>query len=184
MKRLHLFLALGLATASATAAASDSMSLNAFKSHVLPVLVQVDSAGKVTDVASSSRLSPQFDRLLRSSLDEMISKPATKHGHPIASQFVINLALNVTPRDDGEYDASFAYVSANPVPSGQWYWEHQDGHRLALINRNSLRQWQRPMRNFPSNSSWHSYSTPRTFNSAPQQPQTASHAAASQAHGK
>lgn len=143
MKRLHapLLLGLGLLGATASVGAADSWSLNAFKPHVLPVLVQVDSRGKVTDVSSSTRLSPKFDRLLRRSLDEMINKPAMDHGHPIASQFVINLALAVTPRGGGDYDARFTYVSASPVPSGQWYWSHEDGHRLALINRDGLDRW-------------------------------------------
>lgn len=141
MKRSQLCLALGLLVASASAFAADSWSLNAFKPHVLPVLVHVDARGKVTEVSSSTRLSPAFDRLLRSSLDDMIKKPAMDHDRPVASQFVINLALNVTPRDSGDYEASFAYVSAKPVPSGSWYWSHEDGYRLALINRDGLDRW-------------------------------------------
>ncbi|MCW8808303.1 MAG: hypothetical protein OQK79_09355 [Rhodanobacter sp.] len=144
MKRFQTYMALGLLAVSASAAATDSWSLNAFKSRVLPVLVQVDASGKVTNVSPSTELSPRFGRLLHSSLDEMISKPAMVHGRPTASQFVINLDLQVTPRDDGHYDAKFAYVSASPVPAGSWYWSHEDGHRLALISRDSLEHWHRP----------------------------------------
>lgn len=141
MKRFQISLALGFLAVGASVGATESMSLNAFKPHVLPVLVQVDSRGKVTNVSSSTALSPRFDRLLRSTLDEMISKPAMIHDRPTPSQFVINLALRVTPRDDGHYDAKFAYVSASPVPSGQWIWSHEDGHRLVLVSRDSQEHW-------------------------------------------
>lgn len=155
MKRFQTCLALGLLAVNASAGATDSMSLNAFKPHVLPVLVQVDSMGKVTSVSPSTALPPRLDRLLRGSLDEMISKPASFHGRPMASQFVINLALQVTPRDDGHYDAKFAYVSASPIPSGQWLWSHEDGHRLVLVSRDSLDSLER----------WHSprFNTGRDF---------------------
>lgn len=135
MKRLRLWLALGLLTASATAVSGGASGSDSAPPHILPVLVQVDSAGKVTDMSPSVRLSPKFDRMLRDSLDRMISKPATDHGRPISSQFVVNLAVDVVPRDDGDFDARFAYVSAKPVPSGHWYWYHREGQRLALANR-------------------------------------------------
>lgn len=154
MKRFSTCVALGLLATSAAAAANDSWSLNSFTPHVLPVLVQVNAKGKVTYVSPAIELSPKFDRLLRSSLDEMIHQPAIVHGHPIASQFVINLAIKATPRDDGHYDAKFAYVSVLPVPTGrQWIWSHDDGHRLVLIDQDSLQRWQPPRvntdRNFP-----------------------------------
>ncbi|MEP6898819.1 MAG: hypothetical protein ABI870_09835 [Rhodanobacter sp.] len=115
-----------------------SASLNEFTPKVMPVLVHVDARGNVTDVSSSTELSPRFDRLLRQNLDEMIDRPAIEHGHPVSSQFVINLALNVTPRKEGDYFANFRYVSASPVPNGSWYWVKIDGHRLALANRSGL----------------------------------------------
>ena len=138
MKRLQITLALGLLVAGMSSTSAESWSLNQFKPHVLPVLVQVNSAGKVTSVSPADKLTPAMDRLLRSSLDEMITGPAMDHGRPMASQFVMNLALATTPRDSGDYDARFAYVSTSPVPPGSWYWQHEDGHRLALINRNGL----------------------------------------------
>ncbi len=125
----------GIASAQFAAGARDP-SLNASTPKVIPVLVNVDRAGKVTSVSSSTRLEPRYDRLLRSNLDEMITKPAMDHGKPMSSQFVMNVALEVTPRPQGDYDARFVYVSANPVPPGSWYWNHIDGHRLALENRN------------------------------------------------
>ena len=65
----------------------------------------------------------------------MISRPAmNKHGNPMSSQFVLNLVLDSTPRDDGSYDAQFRYASTQPVPPGRWGWSHVDGHELALLD--------------------------------------------------
>lgn len=143
MKRFQQALVLGLFCISA-AAAADSIALNGFKPRFLPVLVQVNSHGKITSVSPSTELSPPFERLLRQSLNDMISKPAIIDGRPMASQFVINLALKVTPRKDGKYDARFAYVSAVPVPSGSWYWSHEDGVRLALESSSGINRRQPP----------------------------------------
>ena len=133
-----LFTAIVLLAGTGTAMAS-SVSLNGFTPKVLPVLVQVNARGKVTDASPAMKLSPRLARLLRENLDEMISQPAVdKHGRPISSQFVINLALQAVSRAEGEYDARFAYVSASPVPAGSWYWVHIDGHRLALASQRSL----------------------------------------------
>lgn len=137
MKRMCAFLLLGTLAAGHVALAT-SMSINHFTPRVLPVLVQVDSHGKVTDVSPSIELAPRYDRLLRQTLDEMITRPANNHGRPVASQFVINLGLQASPRPDGNYDAQFVYVSTSPVPPGSWYWVHIDGHRLALKSRNAF----------------------------------------------
>jgi len=133
MKRLCTLALVGsLIGGAGSAMAMSSQSINQFPTRVLPVLVQVDSQGKVTGVSPSDELPPRYARLLRQTLDEMITKPANDHGRPVASQFVMNLALQTSPREDGQYDARFVYVSVSPVPAGSWYWEHIDGHRLAL----------------------------------------------------
>ena len=129
----------GCLVLGSTAVRADNPSLNSFPTHVLPVLVQVNTHGKVTDVSPAVELTPHYQRLLRSTLDEMISRPASDHGKPVASQFVINLGLQAKPRDDGKYDVSFFYVAAQPVPAGHWIWQHEDGHRLALVNRDEIR---------------------------------------------
>jgi len=139
MKPTRIFVVSAVLAACSGAAFAESASLNQFKPHALPVLVQVDSHGKVTGASPAMDLSPKLTRLLRNNLDEMISRPAVdKHGRPISSQFVINLALQAAPRPDGRYDTRFAYVSMSPVPSGSWYWVHIDGHRLALANQHSF----------------------------------------------
>ncbi|NUR23693.1 hypothetical protein [Frateuria sp.] len=142
MKRYCVSLLLGLLAAGQGALATQ-MSINQFTPKVLPVLVQVDRHGKVTDVSPSVELAPRYDRLLRQTLDQMITRPANDHGRAVASQFVINLGLQASPRSDGNYDARFVYVSTSPVPPGQWYWVHIDGHRLALKSRNDFAPRQR-----------------------------------------
>lgn len=158
MKQLCVLTLLGLAIAGSSAVMATSQSLNEFTPKVLPVLVQVNSHGKVTAVSPSIELSPQFDRLLRQTVAELITRPANDHGHPVASQFVMNLALRTSPRPDGTYDARFAYVSTSPVPSGSWYWVHVDGHRLALMNRNAAR----PGHGFHANHEWDRWMPPNS----------------------
>lgn len=131
-------LALGALTIFSGVATAASGSLSEFTPKVLPVLVQVDAHGKVTGVSPATALSPKLDRLLRANLDEMINTPVIdKAGHPKSSQFIINLALQTSPRANGDYDMHFAYVSTSPVPSGSWYWVHTDDRRLALASQGS-----------------------------------------------
>lgn len=137
MKRYGALLLLGTLAAGQGALATSPMSINRFTPRVLPVLVQVDSHGKVTGVSPAIELAPRYDRLLRETLDQMITRPANDHGRPVASQFVINLGLQASARPDGKYDARFVYVSTSPVPAGSWYWEHIDGHRLALRSQSN-----------------------------------------------
>lgn len=166
MKKWGLSALLALLFASTGAGAMTSQSLNGFTPKVLPVLVQVDSHGKVTGVSPSIELAPRFDRLLRQTVDQLIARPASDHGRPVASQFVMNLTLRTSLRTDGAYDARFAYLSSVPVPSGSWYWVHVDGHRLALMSQGSARPgrvfrdqtWDRPL--------WRPHSTPRTTSPA------------------
>ncbi|MEO8747597.1 MAG: hypothetical protein ABI379_08070 [Rhodanobacter sp.] len=139
MKSLYA-MALCISVALGTnALAADSGSLNDFPPKVLPVLVQVNAHGKVTSASPSTELPPRLTRLLLENLNGWIAGPALVHGKPVSSQFIMNLALEVTPRPTGDYYANFAYVSTSPVPPGSWYWIHIDGHRLALANRNGFR---------------------------------------------
>lgn len=151
MKRMHTIAMAGLLAAGASTATATSLSLNEFTPGIMPVLVQVNARGHVTDVSPSQNLTPKLSRLLRQNIDELISKPATDHGHAVNSQFVINLALQASPLEDGNYSAQFAYVSSSPVPNGSWYWVKVDGHRLALANRNGFNRPQRTYFNDPRN---------------------------------
>ena len=142
MKRFR-FLAVGLfAAASSTAMASGSM--NDFPLKTLPVLVSVDAAGKITSASPAMELPPAIHRLLLTNLDEMVSGPAHWKGKAISSQCIINVALTTSPRDDGNFDAGFAYLSSQPVPIGRWHWVNLDGRRLMLANDDY------PRRTFPT----------------------------------
>jgi len=171
MKRLCAFVVLGTLAAGQGAAAT-SMSINQFTPRILPVLVQVNSHGKVTDVSPAVQLTPRYERLLRQTLDEMITKPANDHGRAVSSQFVMNLGLETSSRPDGNYDARFVYVSTSPVPPGSWYWVHIDGHRLALRSRTDMSPRQRFYQRPPG---YYWPSQPRIFNPPAQ---NASHGAA------
>jgi hypothetical protein len=138
MKRFSGMMLAGVLTVGGGAAMAANGSLNEFRARILPVLVHVNASGGITEVSPATHLTPQMNRLLRQNLDEMIAKPATEHGRPISSQVIINLALQATPRSEGDYLARFVYVSSSPVPAGSWYWVHIDGHRLALANRNDF----------------------------------------------
>ncbi|WP_158886256.1 hypothetical protein [Rhodanobacter sp. L36] len=143
MKRFPMMAVAALLVTGANVAMASSGSLTEFKPRYLPVLVQVNAKGQVTDASPAVELSPVINRLMRKNLDEMIAKPATYKGRAVSSQFVINLALQVTPRSEGDYVARFGYVSTSPVPNGSWYWVNINGHRLALANRDDFGRGQR-----------------------------------------
>lgn len=152
---------------SSSASADDTMSLNRFTHKVEPVLVRVDAHGKVTEASPAYALSAKMTRLLNANLGEMIRRPATdKHGKPISSQFIMNVALLAKPTDADNYDAHFTYVSAKPVPPGSWYWVHLDGDRLALASQGS-RYRQFPYRRLPVLHDRDGYRTDVRYNSQP-----------------
>ena len=132
MKRLSILVLLGALTTAGSVAATGSFSLNQFNSQILPVLVQVNANGKVTRVSPSIRLRAQYERLLRKNIQEVVSGPAMERQKAVSSQFVMNVMLKAAPLNDGTYDAQFAYVSSQPIPSGPMHWVSLDGHRLAL----------------------------------------------------
>ena len=136
MKTFSLSVVFGLSCVIGNVAMA-SGSLNDFPQRILPVLVQVDAQGRITDASPAEKLSPQLTRLLNQNLDELIAAPAKVHGKAVSSQFVINLRMSATPREQGDYDFQFAYVSVSPVPSGSWYWVHEDGRRLSLASQGS-----------------------------------------------
>ena len=101
MKRFHRRLIGGVLLAMGPLAMASSVSLTSFPPRVMPVLVHVNSLGKVTEVQPSAQLSPRLQRLLASSLRQWISKPAMVDGHPVDSQSIVNVALHATPRRGG-----------------------------------------------------------------------------------
>lgn len=109
--------------------------------HVVPVLVSVDTQGKVTQADPAYKLRPSIKQVLHDTVQKMITKPAMHNGKPIRSQFVINLAMTTTSTHGG-YNATFKYVSSKPLPNGTWHWSHDQTGRLALANQNDLSQTQ------------------------------------------
>lgn len=134
MKRSHVVVLVGAwsALGGVAMASTSSGSLNPFPQRVLPVLVQVNAAGKVTSASPAIALEPQMSRLLSQNLNEMITKPAEARGRPIASQFILNLQIEAAKRPDGNYDAHFVSVSTQPVPAGNWHWVDIEGRMWAL----------------------------------------------------
>ncbi|RDJ00350.1 hypothetical protein DVT68_05995 [Dyella solisilvae] len=145
MKRSHVVMLVGALSVmgSAATASTTSGALNPFPQRVLPVLVQVNSSGKVTSASPALALEPKMSRLLSQNLSEMITKPAESQGRPVASQFILNLQLEATKRPDGRYDAHFVSVSTQPVPAGNWHWVDIEGRKLALAGPDGLTPLQR-----------------------------------------
>ena len=174
MKRFHRMLIGGVLLATGTFAMASSVSLTSFPPRVMPVFVHVNSLGKVTEVQPSTQLPPRLRRLLASNLRQWISKPAIVDGRPVDSYSIVNVALHATPRKDGKYDASFAFVSILPAPFASAYWSTKDGTQLALVeshagsplvdysNDYSSRSSAAPTSHFQQ-----SMASPRSFNPAP-----------------
>lgn len=110
MKRLYIptIIALLFVASVATAGDKPTASSTSPDQRVLPVLVHVNTKGKVTDVAPAIKLHSGLQSLLEKTLDKMITKPAhDAKGKPIVSQFIIKLAMHTTQRDDGQLNVSF-----------------------------------------------------------------------------
>jgi hypothetical protein len=138
MRTLTKTLILGASLACSGLASAGSWSIAQPKSRFLPVLIQVNEQGAITNVSPAEELPPRVDRLLRQNLDEMISGPAKLHHQAVASQAIITVALSATKRPSGDYSAHFAYVGKAPVPAGSWFWLHLDGNRLVLASQDRL----------------------------------------------
>lgn len=140
MKRCAVFALFALACLGAGTASAASGAHRKTAVRVIPVLVHVDRSGNVTDFSPAYKMRPSFKRLLGKTLKAMITHPAVHKGHPISSQFVLNLALVAVPGKDGTYAAKFDYVSSKPLPAGSWSWVQMDGGRLALQEANGTIQ--------------------------------------------
>lgn len=135
-----------IAAFAGTAMAS-SGSLVEFKPQVMPVLVQVDAHGRVTDVQPSFQLTPWSQKLLAQQLDAWVNGPATDNGHPVSSRFIVEVAMHTTQRKDGKYDASFVYVKSLPVPfGGAMHWNIINGGlEVALVEDGTGHtEWHQP----------------------------------------
>lgn len=136
MKRLRASLIACAIAAFAGTALASSGSLVEFKPRVMPVVVQVDAQGRVTDILPSEQLTPRLQKMLVNQLDAWIIKPATVKGHPVGSRFIVEVAMQAKPRKDGNYDASFVYVKSVAMPfAGAVHWNVINGGlELALVS--------------------------------------------------
>ena len=135
MKPLRASLIAFAIAAFAGAAMASSGSLVNFKPNVMPVVVQVNAQGRVTDILPSLQLAPWERQMLLKQLDAWIVKPAVVKGHPVASRFIIEVAMQTKPRKDGKYDAGFVYVRSLPLAyGGALHWNVINGGlELALV---------------------------------------------------
>jgi hypothetical protein len=136
-----------IAAFAGTAMAS-SGSLVEFKPRVMPVLVQVNANGRVTDIQPSFPLTPWSQKLLAQQLDAWIDRPATYKGRPVSSRFIVEVAMHTQSRKDGKYDASFVYVKSLPAPfGGSMHWNIIDGGlEVALVaDGTGHTQWRAPL---------------------------------------
>lgn len=137
MKRIHMLAVAGAIAAVGSTAMASNGSLTQFTPKVMPVLVHVNSHGKVTNISPSTPLPPQFAHMLESSIRGWISKPAVIHGRNVDSDMIINVAFKASPRGDGNYDAGFAYVSSSPTPYKSSHWVSKDGYQLGLVDNSA-----------------------------------------------
>ena len=136
MKPLRTSLiACAIAAVAGTALAS-SGSLVEFKPRIMPVVVQVNADGRVTDILPSEQLTPSWQRMLIEQLNAWIVKPATVKDRPVASRFIVEIAMQAKPRKDGKYDANFVYVKSLPLAfGGALHWEVVNGGmEFALVS--------------------------------------------------
>jgi hypothetical protein len=114
----------------------------------MPVLVQVNAHGRVTDIQPSLPLTPWSQKLLAQQLDAWIDQPATYKGRPIPSRFIVEVAMHTQSRKDGKYDASFVYVKSLPAPfGGAMHWNIINGGlEVALVaDGTGHTEWRAPL---------------------------------------
>lgn len=135
MKSLQVGLLGCVVAAFAGTAMASSGSLVEFTPRVMPVVVQVNAKGRVTDLLPSQQLAPWVREMLAEQIDAWIAGPAMDHGRPMASRFIMEVAMRVQPRKDGKYDANFVYVKSIPLAyGGALHWDVINGGlELALV---------------------------------------------------
>jgi hypothetical protein len=102
----------------------------------MPVVVQVNAQGHVTDILPSQQMEPWARQMLVKQIDAWIAEPAMNRGKATASRFIMEVAMRVQPRKDGKYDANFVYVKSMPLAyGGALHWDVINGGlELALVS--------------------------------------------------
>lgn len=129
MKRLTvgvvavLAMMLGGAALAGQSSVGEARQSTLFKAdgHVLPVLVAVDQAGKVTKVDTPISLSSAQQNNLKQVVSGMIKGPAKdKSGRAHASQLVMMFAINHSTDGSGNY--ALKYLRSKSEPVGEYHW--------------------------------------------------------------
>lgn len=117
--------------------------------RLLPVLVNVNTKGEVTDISPAYKVRPGFNHALRETLKKMVTKPAMVKGKPVRSQFVATFALIPTTSADGKSTVTLKYLKSQALPPDTWYWVHRKppNDQLALANQHA--QIMSPYSRFP-----------------------------------
>jgi hypothetical protein len=128
----------GLTMAGIGAGATDQPQISAKESPAsegqMGVVVSVDANGHVTHVQHVQKLPPEIEKLLRETLDKWITKPAIVNGRRADSAIFMNVVLRSKQRTDGNYEASFDYISSQPAPHGEKYYSVVNGNLVMNAN--------------------------------------------------
>ncbi|MGH8234148.1 MAG: hypothetical protein ACREPU_08120 [Rhodanobacteraceae bacterium] len=109
--------------------------------QVLPIVVEVNNQGRVTDINPAIQLRPWLRKMLIKQIDAWIVKPLTVKGHPVDSRFILEVAMRTQPASDGKYDASFVYVKSLPLAyNGPQHWNVINGGLQFALVPNVLQQ--------------------------------------------
>lgn len=133
MERCIAGLCIGALALASFGCAATELTVARYEQGIVPVLVSVNSQGKVTHVQASQNLKPSLSKLLRKNLEEAIVAPALRDDKPVNAQIVMRMKLDLTPTEDGRYAARFLPVESKQVPYGAWFWL-LDGDRYALVD--------------------------------------------------
>jgi hypothetical protein len=141
MKRIQrAMVAAALLAVGGTASALAHATAEAPSDQVpMGVVVNVDVQGHVNEIRHAQKLPGDVEKLLRTTLDKWITKPAIVNGRRVPSQVLFNVTLQNKRLPDGNYQASFAYVSSQPVPEGNHNFEVVNGNVVLTEPARSLR---------------------------------------------
>lgn len=161
MKRpilLSLIVLLGFASGWATASPKNGTQT---MKRVIPVLLNINAKGQVTEVKPAYKVHPKFKQFLKDQLKKVVVDPAKENGRSVSIQYMLILALHAAQRGDGNYDVKLKLVSSKALPHGPWHWVHGTGHQLALASPSEPAftpagpSWTQKMRNLQATMGYH-----------------------------
>lgn len=103
----------------------------------IAMVVHVDKQGKVTHIQPARRMPPWEHDMLMQKLGQWITRPATdKHGKPMSSRFIMQVAMTTSQQANGNYNAAFKVIKTMPIGfAGPVHWNDVDhGRELYLVS--------------------------------------------------